>query len=115
MNRSFVYGDHDSHDKFVNKNKHLAESINVDKQDKSLEKKGYIRLHHDQEASCFNCKLKAKCGQFRLMRSGGTKGAVSFGGDEKFLCDRYCLEATQEKQMSQRQIQSLLKNMKRKL
>ena len=101
------------HDRFANKNRAMAGAYGVEKKDKDLEKKGFDRRNRDEEASCFNCKLKARCVQFRKMRSGGSLGAASFTGNEKFLCDRYIATPVKKKSMSDKEIKSMLKNFKK--
>lgn len=101
------------HERFVSKNKSIASGYNIDKHDKDLEKKGFSRQKRQEDASCFNCKLKAKCTEFRKKRTGGSLGVASFDGKEKFLCERYIPAPIQKKSMSDRQIKSLLKNIKK--
>ena len=101
------------HEKFVRKNKFLASGYSVDKKDSDLEKKGFSRQERQEDASCFTCKLKKKCAEFRKKRSGGMIGAASFDGNEKFYCDRYIPIPTGNKSMSDKQIKSLLKNFKK--
>ena len=40
-------------------------------------------------------------------------GAVSFSGNEEFICDRYIPAPADKKTMSDKQIKSLLKNFKK--
>ena len=101
------------HDRFVSKNKSIASGYNIDKHDKELEKKGFSRQKRQEDASCFNCKLKTKCSEFRKKRTGGSLGVASFDGKEEFLCDRYIPAPIQKKSMSDKQIKSLLKNIKK--
>ncbi|MBD3393086.1 MAG: hypothetical protein GF418_13270 [Chitinivibrionales bacterium] len=101
------------HERFVNKQKGIARAYEVDRNDSGLERKGFSRAQRQQEASCFNCKLKAKCSDFRSKQSGGSRGAVSYGGSEKFICDRYTPAPAESKGMSNKQIKSLLKNVRR--
>ena len=77
------------------------------------EKKGYSHLKSNKEGSCFNCKQKQNCSEFRAKRSGGASGVVSFGGDENFICSKYTPAQAQAKGMSDKQIKSLLKNVKK--
>jgi hypothetical protein len=100
------------HERFVAKNRSLASAEEMRKRDGDLEKKGFSHLKRDQEGSCFNCKMKQGCSEFRAKKSGGSAGVVSFGGDEKFICNRYT-PAQSEKTMSDKQIKSLLKNVKK--
>ncbi|MBN1601593.1 MAG: hypothetical protein JW915_08295 [Chitinispirillaceae bacterium] len=103
------------HDKFVAKNRSLASAEEMNTKDKNLEKKGYSRIRENQEGSCFKCKFKNGCSEFRAKRSGGSTGVVSFGGNETFLCDKFVPAPSQTKTMSDRQIKSLLKNTRRTL
>jgi hypothetical protein len=101
------------HDRFVAKNKSLARGWEVDSKDRKMEGKGYSYLARRQDASCFHCKHKSKCIEFRTKRTGGSKGAVSFGGDESFFCNRFESAPFERKGMSPRQIKALMKNVKR--
>ena len=106
---SFAY----DHEKFAAKNRHLASAEEIGRKDSILEKKGYSQLRSGKDGSCFNCKMKQGCSEFRAKRSGGASGVVSFGGDERFICNRYTPAETQQKTMSNKQIKSLLKNVKK--
>lgn len=101
------------HDKFVAKNRSLASAEEMKNKDEMLEKKGYSHLNSNKEGSCFNCKMKQNCSEFKAKRSGGSSGVVSFGGDDKFICNRYTPADTSGKTMSSKQIKSLLKNTKK--
>ncbi len=101
------------HDRFVNKNRSIAGGYNIDKHDRAMERKGFSRQERQEDASCFNCKLKNKCAEFRSKRSGGSRGAVSFDGSEQFFCDRYIPAPAANKSMSDKQIKSMLKNFKK--
>ncbi len=103
------------HEQFVNKNKSIARAYSVDRKDSKLERKGFSRLNRDSEASCYSCKLKNKCAEFRNRTRGGTLGAASFGGNEQMICDRYQPAPTDRRGMSDKQVKSLLKNAKRGL
>ncbi|MDD5676165.1 MAG: hypothetical protein PHC61_18480 [Chitinivibrionales bacterium] len=102
------------HDRFVAKNKSLARGDELDRKDSLLAQKGYDHLARDREATCFNCKKKSKCGEFRAKRGGGSTGVVSFGGDEKFGCDKFeAAPAREARGMTPHQIKALLKNVKK--
>ncbi|MFP4415843.1 MAG: hypothetical protein ACLFSB_01075 [Chitinispirillaceae bacterium] len=103
------------HDRFVNKNKGLAGAYEMGRKDSGLEKRGFDRYRREQDASCFNCKLRGKCPEYRKKRTGGIEGVVSYGGNETFICDRFQPEPSDHKSMNKRQIKSLLKNAKRGL
>ncbi len=101
------------HERFVNKNRSIAKGYSIDERDNKMEQKGFSRQKRQQEPSCFNCKLRSKCAEFRSKRSGGALGVVSFSGKEEFICDRYIPVPTVNKSMSDREIKSLLKNIKK--
>jgi hypothetical protein len=103
------------HDRFVEKNRSIARSQEIEVKDEALAKKGYSFLERQREASCYTCKSKRKCPEFRSKQTGGTTGVVSFGGDEKFICSRYMPAEVESRSMSTKQIKSLLKNAKRGL
>lgn len=109
MNRSI------DHERFVEKNRSIANSQELDDRDKAMENRGYSYLKRQQEASCFNCKMKQKCPEFRSKKSGGSTGVVSFGGGESFVCGRYSPATVENRSMTDKQIKSLLKNAKRGL
>ena len=98
------------HERFVAKNKRLASANEYSRRDRSLERKGFSHLNRQQEASCYNCKMKRKCPEFRAKTTGGTKGVVSYGGNEVFVCDKYEPAPLQNRSMSRKQIKSLMKN-----
>lgn len=101
------------HERFVAKNRSLASAEEIRKKDNDLEKKGFSHIKRDQEGSCFNCKMKQGCSEFKAKKSGRASGVVSFGGDEKFLCSRYVPAISQDKTMTNKQVKSLLKNIKK--
>lgn len=101
------------HDRFVAKNRSLASAEEMNRKDEAMEKKGYSFLKRQKESSCFNCKMKQTCREFRARRSGGAKGVVSFGGDEKMICDKYVPAQTEQKTFTNKQVKSLLKNIKK--
>jgi hypothetical protein len=99
------------HDRFVAKNRALAVAEDIKRRDEEYEKKE--RAPKDQRGgSCFNCKMKQGCSEFKARRSGRSTGVVSFGGDEQFVCRRYTPAPAQNRSMSDKQIKSLLKNIR---
>jgi hypothetical protein len=101
------------HDRFVMKNRAMATAYEMERKDRSMEEKGFSHIQRQKEPSCFNCKLKPKCIEFRSRRSGSTSGVVSYGGDEKIVCKKYVPAPAENRAMSDKQIKSLLKNIKR--
>lgn len=101
------------HERYVRKNRSIASGYNIDKHDREMEKKGFSHHQRQEDASCFNCKLKTKCAEFRTKRSGGSRGVASFDGSEKFICDRYIPAPPTKKTLTDKQIKSMLKNFKK--
>jgi hypothetical protein len=100
------------HDRFVAKNRSLAIAEEIKERDEAYEKRGGAAVTRDNR-SCFNCKMKQGCSEFKARRSGRATGVVSFGGDEKFVCDRHVPAPAQARSMSDKQIKALLKNIKK--
>ena len=100
------------HDRFVAKNRSLAIAEEIKQRDEAFEKRGGTTVTRDNR-SCFNCKMKQGCSEFKARRSGRATGVVSFGGDEKFVCDRHIPAPAQARSMSDKQIKALLKNIKK--
>ncbi len=103
------------HDHFVLKNRMLAAAEEFGRKDKSetATKPGVPR---ERQKSCFSCKQKKTCTQFRARRSGGASGVVSFGGnDYAWACERYEAAPEQKRGMSPKEIKSLMRGFKRAL
>jgi hypothetical protein len=100
------------HEHYVLKNRMLAAATEISRRGSKSEKKGGAPA--EREKSCFNCKLKKTCTQFRAKRSGGASGVVSFGGfDETMVCERYEPAPRQNRGMSEKQIKSLMRSFRR--
>lgn len=100
------------HERFVAKNRALASAEETDRRDEVFAKRGIKNV--DEKKSCFNCKMKATCPEFRAKRSGRGTGVVSFGGDDSLICDKYTPAVSADaKSMSNKQIKSLLKNVRK--
>jgi hypothetical protein len=100
------------HDMFVAKNRSLATAEDVGRRDEEIAKKGVSTIKNTG-GSCFTCKMKQGCSEFKANRSGRSSGVVSFGGDQKFACDRFVPAPSQNRSMSSQQIKALLKNAKK--
>lgn len=101
------------HDHYVLKNRMLAAAEDVGRREKQGEgaKEAAPR---EKQKSCFSCKLKKTCTQFRSKRGGGATGVVSFGGnDMAWACDRYELAPDERRGMSTTEIRSLMRNFRR--
>ena len=103
----------DDHERFVAKNRSIARAEEIGRKDDAMEKKGYSYLREQKESSCFNCKMKRSCREFNARSRGGTSGVVSFGGDERMICDKYEPAEKTSKTMSNKQVKSLMKGFKR--
>ncbi len=104
------------HDRFVRKNRDLASAYSKDDKER-MSRRTAQTGETAHKPSCFNCKKRTKCPEFRRNREGSSSGAVSFGGgNDAVICDQYEAEKTQEKPkgMSDKKVKSLLKNMKKK-
>ncbi len=99
------------HDRFVAKNRALAGAEDIKHRDEEYEKRGGASSRQVR-VSCFTCKAKQSCSEFKARRSGRSTGVVSFGGDEQFVCTRYTPAPAQNRSMSAKQIKSLLKNIR---
>ncbi|MGA2506990.1 MAG: hypothetical protein ABSF80_05885 [Chitinispirillaceae bacterium] len=100
------------HDHFVAKNRALAGAEDFKRHDDEYGKKGGTS-GGQRSGSCFNCKMKQGCSEFKARRSGRSTGVVSFGGDENFICARYTPAPAQNRSMSDKQIKALLKNIQK--
>jgi hypothetical protein len=104
------------HERYVLKNRMLASAYSGERRGAVVDKKGDTGTARHREASCFSCKSKSKCPDFRAKRTGGTKGVVSFGGTtDGMICNRYEPMPERQRSMSDRQIKSLMKNFKRSM
>ncbi|MBD3239370.1 MAG: hypothetical protein GF331_02205 [Chitinivibrionales bacterium] len=102
------------HDHYVLKNRMLAAAEERGNKERQGDTKTAGTRPRDK--SCFTCKLKKTCTQFRAKRSGGASGVVSFGGaDEAWACERYEPAPQQNRGMNNKQIKSLMKSFKRAL
>jgi len=97
------------HDHFVAKNKALAAAEDMKRRDEGSERTD-VAKKNPAEGSCFTCKMKQGCSEFKARRSGRSTGVVSFGGDEKFVCTRYMPAPAQNRSMSDKKIKALMKN-----
>ncbi len=103
------------HDHYVLKNRMLAAAEERAQKERQGDAKS-TAAPRPRQKSCFTCKFKKTCTQFRAKRSGGAKGVVSFGGaDEAWACDRYEPAPVQNRGMNNKQIKSLMKSFKRAL
>jgi hypothetical protein len=102
------------HDRFVAKNRSLASAYESEQREQNATRRELSPQKRENEGSCFNCKAKPKCADFRAKRNGGTSGVVSFGGSSSSMrCDKYVPAPAQSRTMSDKAIKSLMKNFRR--
>jgi hypothetical protein len=100
------------HDRYVAKNRALSGGTDLlprrgPDQKRPVEKR-------EVKPSCFNCKDKRSCSEFRAKRGGRGSGVVSVGGiGEDMICDKHQVATEQSRAMSNQQIKSLMRNFKR--
>ncbi|MEW6042335.1 MAG: hypothetical protein AB1633_12525 [Elusimicrobiota bacterium] len=97
-------------DRFLSKNMRMARGYDLTKsQEKASDRDGMEKPF--LKKSCFNCRLKIKCNDFRTKRTGGIGGSVSIGDDSIFICDKWQAfePSTKQKTLSDRQVKSMLK------
>jgi len=101
----------EDHDRFLLKNKSLAEGYQLAKLQNKIEENLGGTLDKSKESSCFNCRKKNKCLEFKSKSSSGSAGAVSIGADTVFICAKYepFLQSKENKGVSQKQISNMLK------
>jgi hypothetical protein len=99
------------HDRFVATNRAFALAEDVKRRDEEYGKKEGLPINQPRK-SCFTCKMKQACSEFKARRSGRSTGVVSFGGDESFVCKKYTPAPARSRSMSDKQIKTLLKNIR---
>ncbi len=101
---------YDEHDRFLAKNRMLAASYEIlNTQNKLTERLG-DKKPSEKAMSCFNCKKKLKCLEFKRKSSGGTTGAVSIEATTTFICDKYePIPDKDTKNMTNKEIKNAMK------
>ena len=101
------------HDRFVSKNRMLASAEDMLKKRGPTDRPGDAGAR-PQEKTCYNCRRRQRCAEFRATRTGTTRGVVSVGGrDHLPACEKYEPETERKRNLSDREIKSLMKNFKR--
>ncbi|OGJ90878.1 MAG: hypothetical protein A2268_09550 [Candidatus Raymondbacteria bacterium RifOxyA12_full_50_37] len=105
----------DDHDRFLSKNNALARGYALAGTQDKLQKKFGAEADVPQSMSCFNCKKKHKCLEFKAKSTGGSAGAVSISSDMSFICDRYepVPISKKEKSLSSQEVKSIMKAAKK--
>lgn len=101
----------DEHDRFQAKNKMLAQAYEVGQTEGKVKDKHGDAIPTERPMSCFNCKKKNRCIDFKAKSTGGTSGAVSIDSHTSFLCDQYdpMPLPKKEKSLNNNQIRSMVK------
>ena len=101
----------DDHERFLLKNKSMAQGYSLAGMQDKLEKKMGDDPTKPKTMSCFNCRKKNKCTEFKAKSSGGASGVVTIGSDTTFLCDKYQPFQTskKEKPLSKKQVKNMMK------
>jgi hypothetical protein len=102
---------YDEHERFMNKNKKLAQAYETSRiQDKVNETAGETRSEA-RPVSCFNCKKKNRCIEFKQKSTGGSSGVISIDTSTSFLCASYdpMPPPKQDKGLSGKQVKSIMK------
>lgn len=101
------------HDHYVAKNRSLSAGTDLIGRKGTDEKKGPAVSRPTRE-TCFNCKDKKSCQEFRARRGGRGTGVVSVGGSlDDLRCDKYTRAPEENRGMSTKQIKTLMRNFNR--
>lgn len=100
------------HDRFIMKNKLMAQGYEMDKVAKTVKDRiGDTETDIPRETTCFTCRKKTKCAEFKKKSTGGSSGAVSIGDETNFLCDRFepIPINKKDKKVTKKQVNNMLK------
>jgi len=100
----------DDHERFMNKNRKLAQGYETSRlQEKVAETAAPGET--TRPVSCFNCKKKHKCIEFKQKSTGGSNGVVSIDTSTNFLCNNYSPmpPPKHDKGLSGKQVKSIMK------
>jgi hypothetical protein len=105
----------EDHERFLRKNRMMAQGFDREEIQKKIHKKLGDNVDPGRKMSCFNCKKKNKCQEFKEKSTGGSSGTVSIGAETTYLCDRYepIPIHKKEKSLSGKQIKNILKAAKK--
>ncbi len=103
--------DYDDFDRYLAKNTRMARGYEIAdnlKKDKGDAQVATVTIRK----TCFNCKSRNSCNDFRIKRTGGTGGSVSIGDDSDFVCVKWQPFEVHAKQkpLTQRQVNNMMKN-----
>ncbi|MFP4522859.1 MAG: hypothetical protein ACLFQK_12005 [Fibrobacterota bacterium] len=103
----------DEHERFLRKNEMLAKDYAIDDLDRkaaaNAKKKG-LQSDDRKEKSCYTCKRRNRCQEFRMKTTGGSRGSVSIGSETIYFCEKYLPEPPKQKEMSENAKKNLLKS-----
>lgn len=100
-----------SGDRFIEKNLSLGKAYQQDAaKGRTVVRKDLGGAAKEEAQSCWNCKVRNKCDQFRKWRTGGTAGVVSVGQDEQFWCTKWIQDPVGKvNSVSDKDVKSMLK------
>jgi hypothetical protein len=101
------------HDRYVAKNRAMSSGTDLLGR-RGTEAPKAAAVARPPRESCFNCKDKKSCQEFRSRRGGRGTGVVSVGGSiDDLKCAKYQFAAEERRGMSTKQIKSLMRNFNR--
>jgi hypothetical protein len=108
-----LYKNEEDHQRWLRKTNMQAVGFEDRNFKKKLEEKFGKELS-ERPHSCYTCKKKMRCMEFKTITTGGTAGAVSIDASVKFLCEKYDALPIQKKNLalSSGQVSNLLKRAK---
>ncbi len=95
-------------DRYLRKNQALSKAWEMDRKDKYKDKvqRGEAK---PTEVACYKCKKVRPCLKFPIMETGWHEGSVSISNEFVPLCEECQPKRKRDKDLSQKQINSLLR------
>jgi len=108
-----LYKNEEDHQRWLRKTNMQAQGFADRDNTQKLEKK-FGKEIIERPNSCYTCRKKNRCLEFKSKTTGGEAGAVSIDASVQFLCDKFDPMPIQKKnqQLSQNAINGLLKRAK---
>ena len=102
-------------DRFIDKNLSLAKAYQKDPRDnKTVVRKEVGGEAKEEAQSCWNCKTKNRCDNFRKWRTGGITGVVSVGEDKQFWCSKWIEDPVNKlNAVSDKAVKSMMRSMRK--
>jgi hypothetical protein len=108
-----LYKNEEDHQRWLRKSVIQAQGVE-DKNAKSKIEEKFGKEVAARPNSCYTCRKKTRCLEFKNKTTGGSAGAVSIDASIKFLCDKFDPMPIQKKdqRLSSSAISGLLKRAK---